>query len=378
MTRKAFIYSAKLEAGGYPQSCPFDTKRAGKTRALAESFGLLDGEDRFESPPDPFTREEMEWFHTPAYLDALEAAGEARIDPDRALAAGLGTPDCPIFRNMHTFVALAGGGTLTGARLLLDDRANVVFNPSGGFHHAQADHCAGFCYVNDVVIAIEALTRAGRKVAFVDIDAHHGDGVQAAFYGRADVMTISLHESGHTLFPGTGFVDEIGEGAGRGYSVNVPLPVGTYDGVYLGTFRSVVLPLLHAFAPDVLVVEVGMDTLAGDPLAHLHLTNNVPADAIEKLVELNKPMLVTGGGGYHVENTVRAWTLAWSVLCGDHAHVEDLTFGMGGVMMENTDWFGGLRDRVLLSDAGRRKQIDDEIASTVDRIRATVFPIHGL
>ena len=189
-------------------------------------------------------------------------------------------------------------------------------------------------------------------------------------------MTVSLHESGKTLFPGTGSEDEIGEGDGRGYSVNIPLPVGTYDAIYLKAFREAALPLIKAFNPDVLIVEVGMDTLAGDPMAHLHLTNNVAVDVMEAVMALGKPMLVTGGGGYNVPNTVRGWALVWSVLCGDH--LDAMMYGMGGVMMENTDWAGGLRDRVLLSDAGRRGEVDREVEESIRRVQSLVFPLHGL
>lgn len=378
MTRKAFIHSPELDRGGYPAACPFNTHRAGKTMALADSFGLTEGADRAVIPPERLSDEELARFHTTGYLAALRDAGHGAIHPDRAFAAGLGTPDCPIFKDMLEYIALAAGGTVTGARLLLEGRADIAFNPSGGFHHAHPDHASGFCFINDVVLAAQALAEAGKRVLFLDVDVHHCDGVQAAFYRRADVMTISMHESGRTLFPGTGFVDEIGEGEGRGYTVNLPLPVGTYDTVYMSAFRGVVLPLVRAYNPDVIILELGMDTLAGDPLAHLHLTNNTPTDVVEAMVELNKPLLVTGGGGYHIDNTVRGWTLCWSVLCGDHSHFDDLSMGMGGVMMQNADWFGGLRDRVLLSDAGLRPGVDDEIARTVDHIRATVFPLHGL
>jgi len=189
-------------------------------------------------------------------------------------------------------------------------------------------------------------------------------------------MVISMHESGATLFPGTGFENEIGDGAGRGYTVNIPLPVGTYDGAYISAFTEVALPLMKVFDPDVIVMELGMDTLAGDPLAHLHLTNNVHVDIIGDVLSLGVPILATGGGGYNVENTVRGWALAWSVLCGEQ--IEDMSVGMGGVMLENRDWVGGLRDRVLLSDAGLRDTVDSHIEATVDKIRATIFPLHGI
>lgn len=374
---KAFIFSDELNEGGYPKAVPFNTARAGMTYRTAQTMGLLNGGDRQVIRPVRLTREQLERFHEPRYLDALERAGRGEHDLG-ALQMGLGTPDCPLFPNMLDYISLAAGGTVTAAQLILSGEADIAFNPSGGFHHAHAGRASGFCYVNDVVLGCMELADAGKRVLFLDIDAHHGDGVQDAFYDRDDVMTVSLHESGHTLFPGTGFVAEIGHGVGRGYSVNFPLPVGTYDAAFLHVLDEGALPLIRAFAPDVIVLELGMDALAGDPLAHLHLTNNAYADAIERVLALGVPILATGGGGYHVENTVRGWTLAWSVLCGDQEHHDALSFGMGGVMLENTEWSGGLRDRELLSDAGRRNEVDAEIDATVRRVRETLFPLHGI
>jgi len=341
-------------------------------------MGLLAGSDRMEAAPEPLTRAMIERFHTAAYVDALQRAGWGEITPDEALQFGLGTPDCPIFKSMFEYVALAAGGSVTGARLLLEGKVDIAFNPSGGLHHAQAGNAAGFCYLNDIVLSALEMTDAGKRVLFLDIDAHHCDGVQDAFYDRKDVMTISLHESGRTLFPGTGFEDEIGTGEGKGYTVNIPLPVGTYDAVYEKAFQDAALPLIKAYDADMIILEIGTDALAGDPLAHLHLTNNVHADITQAVVDLNKPLLATGGGGYNPENAVRGWALCWSVLCGDQRAQRDLMLGMGGVMLENTDWVGGLRDRVLLADGGRRDAIDAEINLVIDRIRSRVFPIHGL
>jgi acetoin utilization protein AcuC len=373
--KNIFIYSPELEQYNYPAECPFNSSRAGLTRKTILSMGLLSGPDRVERPPVRVTRKELEKFHEPVYLDALERAGKGELDPE-GFRMGLGTPDCPVFRGMYDYASLAAGASVTGARLILGGEAGVAFNPSGGYHHAGPGYAAGFCYINDIVLAAMVLTDARKKVLFLDLDVHHCDGVQAAFYKRRDVMTISLHESGKTLFPGTGFENEIGEGEGRGYSVNVPLPVGTYDGAYLKAFGEIALPLMKTYDPDVIIIELGMDTLAGDPLAHLNLTNNVYAEIIGLILALGKPILATGGGGYNVANTVRGWSLAWSALCGDSS--DDLSIGMGGTMLENTEWSGGLRDRVLLSDAGRRGAGDNEIRATVDRIRAAVFPIHGI
>ena len=375
---KLFLYTPQLEVGGYPEACPFNTHRAGQSRDTVESMGLLTGNARHEIEPESLTDAELASFHTAEYLDCLKRAGAAALKPEEALWVGLGTPDCPVFEHMYEYVALAAGGSLTGARRIISGEAVVAFNPSGGFHHAQAGNAAGFCYINDIVFAAEAFAGAGMRVLFLDIDVHHCDGVQDAFYDRSDIMTMSFHESGRTLFPGTGFEDEIGTGEGRGYTVNFPLPVGTYDAAYERVFREGALPLIKQYNPDVIILELGMDALAGDPLAHLHLSNNTHALISEEIVALGKPVLATGGGGYNVPNTVRGWALCWSVLCGEYSMHDDLGFGMGGVMLENTDWIGGLRDRVLLVDGGRRDAIDPEIDRVLDSIRSTVFPMHGL
>lgn len=377
-SRKVFIYSSGLEKGGYPEDCPFSSHRSGKTRKTIMSMGLLDGEDRAEVAPVPLTKEELESYHSSEYLDALQCAECGGLLPKEALMRGLGTPDCPMFRGMWDYTRLAAGGTTTAAEEIIEGRAGVAFNPSGGFHHSMPEYAAGFCYINDVVLAAMRFADAGMKVLFLDIDVHHCDGVQHAFYKRDDVMTVSLHESGKTLFPGTGFEEETGEGAGVGYTVNVPLPVGTYDDAYRRAFREAALPLMRAFSPDVIIVEIGMDALAGDPLAHLHLTNNVHADILDELASFNKPILATGGGGYNIENTVRGWALAWSVLCGDQSLHDDLLIGMGGVMMESTEWSGGLRDRGLLADGGMRESIDAEITSTIEKIKSSLFTMHGI
>jgi acetoin utilization protein AcuC len=341
-------------------------------------MGILSGSDRDVVAPEPVSRDALEAFHTAEYLDGLEAASRGALDPYRAMTLGLGTPDCPVWPEMMTYLTLAAGASVTGARRIVDGRAAIAFNPSGGLHHAHAAQASGFCYLNDLVMAANVFRAAGKRVLFLDLDAHHGDGVQEAFYASKEVMTLSMHESGHTLFPGTGHVNDMGVGEGLGYSVNVPLPVGTYDAAYMRAFDQALFPLIKAYDPDAIIIELGMDTLSGDPLAHLRLTNNTPADIVERVVALGKPVLATGGGGYHVAHTVRAWALCWGVLCGDHAEHEMAMLGMGGVMLGNTDWFGGLRDLALLSDAGRRGAVDAAIDATIAEIRRAIFPLHGL
>ena len=251
--RKAvFIHSPELEKYRYPQEHPFNTLRSKKTREILNSMDLLSGEGRSEVAPVPAERIVLKKFHSARYLHALKTAAEGHWNAE-ALAMGIGTSDCPVFENMYDYAVLACGGTLTAAKLIVSNSAELAFNPSGGFHHAHPERASGFCYINDVALACIVLAEAGKRVLYLDVDIHHGDGVAYAFYDRSDVMTISFHENPRMLFPGTGFEDEIGVGQGKGYCVNVPLPVGTYDQAYMKAFKAIALPLITAFGPDVIV-----------------------------------------------------------------------------------------------------------------------------
>jgi len=376
-TRKAaFIYSSEMEKYRYPPEHPFNTIRAQKTRQILNSMGLLCGHGRSEVAPIPAERVILKKFHSARYLHALKYASEGRWDSE-AFYMGIGTSDCPVFEGLYEYAVLACGATLVGAKLILAGEADAAFNPSGGYHHAGPEKASGFCYINDVALACIVLAEAGKKVLCLDVDVHHGDGVAYAFYDRSDVMTISFHQDPRTLFPGTGFADEIGTGTGKGYCVNVPLPIGTYDQAYMEVFEAIALPLIAVYKPDVIVFELGADALAGDPLAYLRLTNNVYADIVKCLLNFNKPILVTGGGGYNVENTTRAWALAWSVLCGVESDYSNNP-ALGGVMLESTEWQGGLQDRQLAVSSQQRKIVTPAIETTIKAIKANVFSIHGL
>ena len=375
MRKAVFIHSPQLEEYHYPSDCPFDISRAGKTRTVLNSMGLLSGNGRSEIVPIRPERILLKKFHSAHYLHVLKTAAKGHWGTE-AVNMGIGTPDCPVFKGMYDCAVLSCGGTLTAAKLILSGATDVAFNPSGGFHHAGPECAAGFCYINDVALACMTLAEEGKRVLYLDVDVHHGDGVQNAFYDCSDVMTISFHESPKTLFPGTGFEDEIGTGQGRGHCVNVPLPVGTYDQAYMKAFKAIALPLIAHYNPDVIVFELGADALAGDPLAHLYLTNNVYTDIISLLMRFNKPILATGGGGYNIDNTVRAWALAWSVLCG--ADSQDMNLCVGGVMLKNTDWQGGLRDRILVVSSQQRDTVTPQIEATIEAVKANIFSLHGL
>ena len=375
-TKSVFIHSPEFDKLSYPSDCPFVTQRAGKTYDLILSLGLLKSDGQKVIAPRSATRSELEAFHSTRYLDELKLAAEGNLTK-KGRGMGLGTPDCPVFDQMYNYASLASGATLTAAELILSGEADIAFNPSGGFHHAKAEKASGFCYLNDVVLGCLRLTEKGKRVLYLDVDAHHCDGVQDAFYATKDVMVISLHESGKTLFPWTGYENEIGKGPGLGFNVNVPLPVGIFDEAYMAVFHKIVLPLIKAYRPDAVVLELGMDALAGDPLVHLGLTNNAYVEMIDELLSFNKPILATGGGGYDVEKTVRGWALAWKTLTGAKDE-PDLSFGLGGVMLQSEEWSGGLRDRALPVAEKHRRSIVSTIEATINTVKNNVFGYHEI
>jgi acetoin utilization protein AcuC len=317
LPRAVLISTPALWRNGFGGKHPLKPERLARTVALLEAYGAFDGANVSRISPPSATDEELQLFHTPDYIDAVRllSAGGSLSTPAREF--GLGVGDNPIFRGMNKISRLKVGGGLAGARLLLEGACDVAFNFSGGLHHARPSQASGFCIFNDVAVAIHWLLTQGQRVAYVDIDAHHGDGVQFAFDDTSSVLTISLHQDGRTLFPGTGFVDEIGHGSGEGYSVNVPLPPGTDDETYLWAFRELVPQLVRRFAPDVLVTQLGVDTHYLDPLTHMELTTTGHVALFRELAALTPGKWLTcGGGGYNLDVVPRSWTLAFGTMSG--------------------------------------------------------------
>jgi acetoin utilization protein AcuC len=371
-----FIHSDEIERLHYPPDSPFKTERAGQTRSILRSMGLYESSGCKEVSPRTATEDELLFFHTPEYLAALRRASQGDFKSDD-LFMGIGSGDCPIFPDLFPYAALAAGATIRGAELILENKTSIAFNPSGGYHHALANEAGGFCYINDVVLGCMTLAKKGRKVFCLDLDAHHGNGTQAAFYRDPSVFTVSFHESGKTLFPWGGFENEIGEGEGRGYNVNVPLPAGADDDIFAFAFGQIVPPLLDAYKPDVIVLEIGMDILSLDPLTHLSMTNNAIADTLPLLVRSKIPILAVGGGGYNPEHTSRGWALAWTIFCGNEPE-HDLSIGMGGVFLGNTEWSAGLRDGRIYARGDDKELIKKEVEESVKKVRETVFRVHNL
>lgn len=292
---------------------PLKIHRLGLTYNLIEAYDLISTDDVTVLEPRMASDSEALGFHTQGYLECLRLAGEGTWTPN-LFSHGLGSSDNPVFPGVYDWAMSVAGASILCSEEILSGNANRAFNLSGGLHHAMPSRASGFCHVNDGVLAIQALTNAGKRVAYVDIDAHHGDGVEHAFYERCDVLTISIHQTGRTIFPGTGFVNDIGEGEGVGYAVNVPLTPGAGDDAYERAFTQSFLPLLRTYQPDVLVTQLGSDAVLGDVVANLRLSLRGFERCLHHFQALDLPWIALGGGGYDIANVVRAWTMAWASL----------------------------------------------------------------
>ena len=315
MARKtAFIYSDSLSKHTLSETHPMKPVRLRYTYELLEAYGAFDAPNVSLVSPRAASNDELLWYHSPEYIAAVRQLNDGDSSVDQ-MRFNFGPGDNPAYQGIYDASALSTGATLTAVELLLSDEVDAAFSISGGLHHAMPSYAYGFCVFNDPVIGIKRLLAEGMRVAYVDIDCHHGDGVQHAFYDTDGVMTISLHESGAFLFPGTGHTQEIGAGRGRGYSVNVPLYPYTTDEVYLWAVREVAMPLLQRFRPDVLVTQLGIDSHFRDPITHLALSVQGHAAVVEELGSLGVgKWLALGGGGYDLQAVARAWALDFAVM----------------------------------------------------------------
>jgi acetoin utilization protein AcuC len=311
--KSAFIYSDEFGKYSYGSSHPMRPVRLKLTYELIKAYGLFNLPNTQLVEARKATEEEICLFHTKDYIKTLKQADSGAM-PQDGWKHGLGYGDNPLFNGVYEWSLYSAGASVQAAELVSSGKADKAFNICGGLHHAMADKASGFCYLNDAVIAIKYLLTLGKRVAYVDIDAHHGDGVQAAFYDTDKVLTISLHESGHHLFPGTGFPGEIGVGKGKGYSVNLPLPPEADDEVMVKGFKEIVPLFIEKFRPDIIVTQLGVDTFRTDPITHLNLTMNGFEQMIKGLKALGLPWVALGGGGYNLGNVARAWTLVWAIM----------------------------------------------------------------
>lgn len=315
MMKNAIIYTDEYLRYDYGPTHPLRIIRLKLTYELMKAYGLLDLPGVEVIQTERAKEEDLSRFHSEDYLGALKKANQGTIKGE-FYAYGLGPGDNPIFPGLFDWSLLVTGATLQAVEYVASEKGKIAFNMAGGLHHAMRKRASGFCYINDPVVGILRLLDRGMRVTYIDIDAHHGDGVQKAFYDTDQVLTISLHESGHTLFPGTGFEYEIGEGKGEGFSVNLPFPPFTEDETYLWAFEEIVPELIRLFKPDIVVTQMGVDTFYDDPLTNLRLSIYGFEKVIQRIKDLAPRWVALGGGGYQISNVARAWTLAWAIMNG--------------------------------------------------------------
>ncbi len=308
------IYSNKYGLYNLGNEHPFSPQRAEMLIELLQELKV------YKEPltPSAVSPEQLKHIHAKDYVEFVEKVSTEN-KPEQAEKFNLGIADNPIVKGMAEGARYQVGGTLLGAQLLLENKANKVISFGGGFHHAHKNSAAGFCIYNDLAVAIKEMTNKGMHVAYLDIDVHHGDGVQELFYDDDKVMTISIHESGEFLFPGTGWIYELGRGSGRSLKLNIPLEPFSEGDSYLLAIDNVVKPALAWFRPDALIVQAGADAHFSDPLADNLLTTYDYEKIFKEIISVaknscNNRIMFTFGGGYSPTATPRVWALLYFIL----------------------------------------------------------------
>ena len=385
--RVVFVWTDEYLAYDFGPQHPLKPIRVKLTVELARAVGLFDRPNVAVVPPREATRAQLEAVHDPGYLDAVARISTEFRGAYEPYGWGIGIGDNPAFPGMHDASVLVCGGGVVAAEEVWQQRAEHSWYPAGGLHHAMRDQASGFCIYNDPAVSIAWLLDNGAsKVAYIDVDVHHGDGVQAAFYDDPRVLTVSLHETGHYLFPGTGFPGEVGSGDAEGTSVNVALPPYTHDDAYREVFERVVPPLVEAFAPEVLFTQLGCDTHATDPLAHLALTTKTYTWLAEILHDMahryaGGRWIATGGGGYQIYAVVpRAWTIYAADLAGGHELPDELPSSW----IEQARDAGAdelpraFQDPMVQLPPGRRDEATEGARAAAGETIAKLFPYYGL
>jgi len=330
MANKAvFIYSDELLNYRFPGRHPFNQKRIQLTLDLLKTLNAIKDEQII--PPRIASDEELLLVHDERFINTVKKAENGQINVDQLFSYGLGTEDTPVFPKIHEASARVVGGTLVAAEYVMEGKANHALHLGGGLHHSLQGRASGFCIYNDCAVAIRwIIDRYDAKVLYIDTDAHHGDGVQWAFYDYPNVCTVSIHETGKYLFPGTGNIYERGYGKGYGYSFNIPLEAFTEDDSWLEAYETAVWEIAEYFKPDILITQNGADAHYYDPLTHLSTTMKI----YRKIPQVAKQIAETycegrwialGGGGYDIWRVVpRAWAMIWIVMTGFQLQTDEL------------------------------------------------------
>jgi len=311
--RVCYFHDSDIGNFYYGPGHPMKPHRLTITHNLILNYGLHRKMQLFR--PHKCSDDEIARFHADDYVDFLK-----RVTPDnvelfsKQLKNFNVGEDCPVFEGLFEYCQIYAGGSVEGAVKLNNSQSDIAINWSGGLHHAKKGEASGFCYVNDIVLAILELLKYHPRVLYIDIDIHHGDGVQEAFYLTDRVMTVSFHKYGDNFFPGTGDAFEIGQGVGKLYSINVPLRDGITDKGYESMFKPIMQSVMEHYQPSVIVLQCGADSLGCDRLGRFNLSLKGHADCVRFMKGFGVPVLVLGGGGYTIKNVARCWTYETSVL----------------------------------------------------------------
>jgi len=320
----AFIYSEEQLSYSFSDTHPFNQKRIVLTLDLLQKMGTISDTDIIA--PRIATDQELLLAHDEKFIEVVKKAGKGEISAQVGEVFGIGTEDTPFFQNMHEASAMLVGGTLTAVDEVMSGRSKYALNLGGGLHHGFRGRASGFCVYNDSSVAIKYLQeKYGARVLYIDTDAHHGDGVQWSFYDDPDVCTLSIHETGRYLFPGTGNITERGNGAGYGTSFNFPIDAFTEDESFLDTYKTAIAEVAEFFKPDVILTQNGADAHYFDPLTHLYGSMNIFQEIPRIAREIAEQYcegrwIAVGGGGYDIWRVVpRAWAHIWLAMKGDAA-----------------------------------------------------------
>lgn len=390
MTTPWVMWDDRYTAYDFGPGHPMHPSRLDLTHRLSSALGLLDHDDVLVQPVRAATDDELLTVHSPDHVAEVK-----KVSADPAAATGrhgVGTEDTPAFAGMHEATALAVGGTLLACEAVWSGQTRRAINIAGGLHHAMPESSSGFCVYNDIAVGIRAMLDQGaERVVYLDLDVHHGDGVERCFWNDPRVLTVSIHETGRALFPGTGFPGDTGGPKAQDSAVNIALPPGTGDEGWLRAYQAVVPTVVRAFRPQVVVSQHGCDSHFSDPLAHLSLSVDAMAVADGWVAELAEDTaegrwVCVGGGGYElVEVVPRAWTHLVGVVTGrpvDPAtpiptewteHVREVYQKEGPLLMGDR---GGRDIRFGRWEDGYHP--DDPVDSAIMATRRAIFPGWGL
>lgn len=350
----AFIYSNDYLNYQFGPNHPFTPIRERYTLDKIKEFGIFEGKAKLYEPKLA-SEEDLYLVHSKEYVEFVR-------EMSKAGGGYLDYGDTPATKGIFEASCSVVGGSILGAELIMKGEVSHAFNPGGGMHHAKRELAAGFCVFNDIAIAVRYLQKKYglKKIAIVDIDGHHGDGTQEIFYGEP-ILTISFHRIG--IYPGTGYADEIGEGEGLGYSVNIPLPGGTHDEAYLYAFNEIVPPLIKSYEPEILISQFGVDGHYQDPLVGLGLTTKAYEEIAFKMhglahEETGGRYLIVGGGGYNPANVARCWTIMFAT-----------------ISEFSTKEIEGLHDR---GQPRKNEHVSMKVKETVEKVKRNIFLYHSL